>query len=235
MPTIMVVCPTRGRPQKARETYDAFTKTKRDPHTQMRFIIDHDDPDFDAYLSSGVPYATFEHEGGGMGPPMNAAAAEYAKTYDIIGFVGDDHRFRSVGWDEQIGWMLTDGDGHGGIGIAYGNDLARHDIPTQVFIRSEIVRALGWFCLPGAKHLYLDNTWADLGNKGECIAYMPNVIIEHAHAFFGKSEMDAGYARVNHPSMYEHDARVYRDWNESGQAAEDIATVRRLMHGADEA
>ena len=226
---IIVVTPTRGRVQKARETYEAFTKTKRDPHSQMRFIIDKDDPDYDAYVASGVPYASFEHEGGGMGPPMNAAAAEYAKTFDIVGFIGDDHRFRSVGWDVVISHTLRNG------GMAFGNDLARHDIPTEVFISSDIVQALGWFCLPGAKHLYLDNTWAQVGREAGCLTYLPDVIIEHVHAFFGKAEMDEGYRRVNHPTMYEHDAKIYREWNESGQAARDIETVRRVLTRAAEA
>jgi len=227
--SIIVVTPTRGRPQKARETYDAFTQTRRDPTTQIRFIIDEDDPEFEAYKASGVPYEVFEHEGGGMGPPMNAAAIVYAKTFDIVGFVGDDHRFRSVGWDVAIARTLSNG------GMAYGNDLARHDIPTEVFISSDIVLALGWFCLPGAKHLYLDNTWAQVGRESGCLTYLPDVIIEHAHAFFGKAPMDEGYARVNHPSMYAHDEAVYRQWNESGQAKRDIETVRRVLTGAEEA
>lgn len=226
MPTIMVVCPTRGRPQKARETYDAFIATKTEYTTQIRFVVDYDDPEREAYVDAGVPYVSFDHEGGGMGPPMNAAAAEYAKTFDIIGFVGDDHRFRTKGWDKQVGSVLS----KPSIGMTYGNDLARKDIPTQVFIRSEIVRALGWFCLPGAHHLYLDNTWSDLGWGAETMAYMDGVVIEHAHAFYGKSEMDEGYQRVNAPEMYSHDAAVYQRWRASGQARVDIEMVRRLMH-----
>lgn len=223
--SIIVVTPTRGRPDRAREAYDSFIATRRDPTTKMVFVVDHDDPDREGY--QGVPVASFDHEGGGMGPPMNAAAAEYAKTYDVVGFIGDDHRFRTDGWDVILARVLQ----QPGLGIAYGDDLARKDIPTQVFIRSDIIRALGWFCLPGAKHLYLDNAWADLGNQAGCLAFVDSVVIEHAHAFFGKAEMDEGYLRVNSPMMYSHDLEAYQRWIETGQAAQDIETVRRVVRG----
>jgi len=225
--SIVVITPTRGRPHKAADSYKAFLTTRQDPTSEMVFVVDKDDDTWDDYVKAKVPMVTYDHEGGGMGPPMNVAALDYADKCSIIGFIGDDHRFVSMGWDVAIGRTLSNG------GMAYGNDLARQDIPTAVFISSDIVKALGWFCLPGAKHLYLDNTWAQVGREAGCLTYLPDVIIEHVHAFFGKAEMDEGYRRVNHPSMYAHDEQVYRDWNESGQAAEDVATVRRLMHGEE--
>jgi hypothetical protein len=229
--SIIVITPTRGRPAKAAESYEAFLKTRQDPASAMVFVVDKDDPDWDAYVAVKVPVVTYDHEGGGMGPPMNAAAADYAASgeHSIVGFIGDDHRFRSLGWDVAIGRALENG------GMAYGNDLARQDIPTAVFISSDIVRALGWFCLPGAKHLYLDNTWAQVGREAGCLMYLPDVIIEHAHPFFGRGQMDEHYARVNHPSMYAHDEKVYREWNMSGQAQRDIETVRGVMTSAKEA
>lgn len=221
--SIVVITPTRGRPDKARESYETFLSTKRLPTTKMVFVVDADDETFNDYVKAGVPMVTYEHEGGGMGPPMNAAALDFMDKYDIIGFVGDDHRFRTEEWDQYISEALHKG------GLAYGNDLARRDIPTAVFISSDIVRTLGWFCLPGAKHLYLDNTWAQLGRSIGRMYYLPSVIIEHAHAFYGKSEMDEGYRRVNHPSMYAHDAKVYEEWNRSGKADEDIEAVKAML------
>lgn len=190
----------------------------------MVFVVDGDDPTFSGYVKERLPIVSYEHEGGGMGPPLNAAILDMSKFYDITGFVGDDHRFRTAGWDTQIEQVLSERPG-----FAFGNDLARNDIPTQVFVNSRIVMALGWMALPGAKHLYLDNTWAYLGGSISSLSYLPDVIIEHVHPFFGKGQMDEGYARVNQASMYEHDNAVFRQWMDSGQAAKDVETIRAVL------
>jgi hypothetical protein len=222
--SIVVICPTRGRPEKARDAYDAFLNTRVLPDTKMEFVVDADDPSFGAYVKQQIPIVTYEHEGGGMGPPLNVAVKDLSPHYDITGFVGDDHRFRTPGWDEMFTECLTE---HAG--FVFGNDLVRDDIPTQVFVNSKIVLALGWMALPGAKHLYLDNTWLYLGSGIGRMFYMPAVIIEHMHPIAGKSAMDEGYARVNHPSMYEHDSIAFSTWVDSGQAAKDIEVIKAVL------
>jgi hypothetical protein len=222
---IIVICPSRGRPQKAKEGYEAFLSTKTRDDSKMVFVVDNDDDAFGEYVSEAmVPIVTYKHEGGGMGPPLNAAVADLAHHYDIVGFVGDDHRFRTKGWDEAIEQCLAQRPG-----FAFGNDLARNDIPTQVFVTSKVVLALGWMCLPGAKHLYLDNTWAELGGRAHCLSYLPNVVIEHVHPAYGKAQMDEGYVRVNSAEMYGHDAAVFRQWIESGDVDRDVLTVTRAL------
>jgi hypothetical protein len=183
----------------------------------MSFIVDADDPTFVQY--EHLPMLTYEHEGGGMGPPLNAGAVDVAPKCDIVGFIGDDHRFRTSGWDQTITEALASIGG----GIAYGDDLAqRQNLATQVFISSSIVMALGWMALPGAKHLFLDNTWMTLGGSMSRLIYVPQVVIEHMHPYFGKGEMDEGYERVNASPVVEHDRAAYEAWVRDG-AREDIA------------
>jgi hypothetical protein len=221
--SMMVICPTRGRPKKAMETLDAWMATAVLPDSRIIFVVDKDDPLLAEYNMTALPLASFEHKGGGMAEPVNAAAKFYAPDYDILGFVGDDHRFRTQAWDEVIVDVLREKPG-----FAYANDLIRSDIPTQVFITSKVVQALGWMCLPGAKHLYLDNTWATLGKGAECISYVSSIVIEHCHPFFGRGEMDEGYARVNNPEMYDHDSRVFGKWLQDSALA-DIEKVRQAI------
>jgi len=222
--SLIVIVPSRGRPAKARECYDAFMATALLPSTKMVFVVDTDDGTFADYVGAKLPIVSYEHEGGGMGPPLNAAVKDLAPHHSIVGFVGDDHRFRTDGWDIEMTRCLDHKPG-----FAYGNDLARHDIPTQVFVSVPIVLALGWMSLPGARHLYLDNTWATLGSGADCLSYLPDVVIEHMHPIYGKAEMDEGYARVNAGPMYEHDAAVFNLWVSSGQAERDVATVKAAL------
>ena len=220
---ILVITPTRGRPQKAKAAYLTFTETRSLEDTAMVFVVDKDDPTFMEYVDSGLPVVSYDHEGGGMAAPLNAAVADLATRCDIVGFVGDDHRFRTPAWDEKIVDVLeTDP------GVAYGNDLIRSDIPTQVFINSAIVQALGWMAVPGCRHLYLDNGWRVLGLGIGSYHYVSSVVIEHCHPFFGRGEMDEGYARVNSGEMYAHDAAAFDRWlKESSEA--DIARARKAI------
>lgn len=211
MVSIWVLTPSRGRPAKAAECYQAFLDTRVLPDTKMSFIVDADDDTFREY--EHLPMLTYEHEGGGMGPPLNAGALDVASKCDIIGFIGDDHRFRTRGWDKTITEALASMGG----GVAYGDDLAqRHNLATQVFISSPVVVALGWMALPGAKHLWLDNTWMTLGSGMNRLMYVPQVVIEHIHPYFGKAEWDEGYARANASEVIDHDRAVYEAWLEDG-------------------
>ncbi len=211
---LTVLMPSRGRERQAREAYDAFRATKVLPATQMLIVLTVGERGY-----ADLP-CVYVEEGGGMGAPLNAALV-CAKNANIVGFVGDDHRFLTPGFDEAI---VAANDELGG-GIVYGNDLLRgEDLPSQVFIDRRITDALGWMALPGAHHLFLDDTWRTLGHSIGRLKYLPDVHIEHLHFTAGKSEMDEGYARVNASSMYEHDAAVYWKWvNE--QLATDTETV----------
>jgi hypothetical protein len=221
--SICVITPSRGRPAKAFAAYESFLRMRSPADSVMNIVVDTSDPANLEYRTLGIPVIEYEGEGGGMGAPLNKVAADLAPMYDILGFVGDDHRFRSKDWDVPVSQALARG------GIAYGDDLSRPDLPTQVFISSDIVQALGWMCLPGAKHLYLDDTWRYLGNEADCLYFLPQVIIEHVHPAAGKGTMDEGYARVNHPDIYSHDGTLFREWIESGQAAKDVMNVRTVL------
>ena len=189
----------------------------------MSFIVDKDDPTFTQY--EHLPMLSYDHEGGGMGPPLNAGALDVAPKCDIVGFVGDDHRFRSAGWDVHITNALKSIGG----GIAFGDDLAqRQNLATQVFISSSVVMALGWMALPGAKHLYLDNTWMVLGQGMRHLVYVPAAVIEHMHPFFGKAAMDEGYERVNAPEVYSHDRLAFEAWTQ-GAMRQDVENAVRAL------
>ena len=88
------------------------------------------------------------------------------------------------GWDRLLLEAL---DKLGGEGIAYGNDLHQGEaLPTAPVISSGIVGALGWMMGPGLKHMHVDDVWRDLGQAAGCLAYVPEVVIEHQHPDAGK-------------------------------------------------
>lgn len=160
---------------------------------------------------------------------VNALNAAVKLTFEhwpqetVVGFVGDDHRFRTRDWDKVFHEALGDRPG-----FVYGNDLfwGNGEIPTQIFTSAVILKYLGWMGLPGCTHLFIDNAWMELGQATGCIRYYKNIIIEHMHPAGGKVEWDEGHLRVNSPAMYGHDGEVFEQWRSSDRFLEDVQRVR---------
>jgi hypothetical protein len=151
-------------------------------------------------------------------------AVHRAGAVDYLGFIGDDNRFKTPGWDRMIVEAL---DANGG-GFAYCNDLWRNDLPNHIFVSTKIVKSLGYLGLPGIRHLYMDNTWKVLGEGADCLYYLPHVLIEHLHPLNGKAEWDDSYRLSNSEMMYDHDREVFVRWMLDG-AARDIEIVRSVI------
>jgi hypothetical protein len=144
-----------------------------------------------------------------MNGTLNAAAVENANKYEYIGFMGDDHRTRTPGWDEKVIEALQDHN------VVYGNDLIWGEgLPTAVFLRSEVVQKLGYMAPPELIHLYLDNFWLELG-KATSIKYLPDVIIEHLHPSVGKAQWTDSYKEVNDQALYQADEKAFKNYLET--------------------
>ena len=222
--SMCVIVPSRGRSANVRALKEAWDATAALAH--LTVAVDADDPSRDAYLAEAGDVV--------LGPrlrmagTLNKVALERATRYDYIGFMGDDHRPRTAGWDEEIRETLA----KMGTGIVYGDDLLQgKNLPTAVFMTSNIIRALGYMAPPGLIHLYLDNFWLDLGTAADVLRYLPDVLIEHMHPTNGKAPMDAGYAEVNDPAMYAADSETYVTYRRSPQFGTDVAKVKALSRG----
>lgn len=228
---LTVICPSRGRPESAAEVLRTFKATAVDLDTRLWFIVDPDDPTWDQYpndLEEPVVLTwrlAQKPELSGMLPPLNMAIRipEVIGQSDVVGFVGDDHRFRTDGWDAAIeDWL----EAHPG--VAYADDLLqRQNLPTQWFVSRPIVEAFG-MGLPTLRHLYIDDYWKTLASAAGCLYYLPDIVIEHMHPTAGKAEWDDNYRRVNAPEMYQHDNAAYQAWRD-GRMAADVEVLRGLV------
>jgi len=146
-------------------------------------------------------------------------------TDSIVGHIGDDHRFRTIGWDKRVLETLETP------GVAVPNDGTHHgNIPTACFLSMVIPKALGWLALPTCTHLYIDNAWRSIGEAMAAYRYMPDVLVEHLHPTVGKSEWDAGYRLNNSDIMFANDRAAWLAWQESGTMAEDMAKIGRAVY-----
>jgi hypothetical protein len=229
MADLVVIVPSRGRPQAAAELIEAFRDTRTTAH--LVFAIDEDDPARDEYAKV-IPTASATIDTGGapatMVRALNAVAIRRANLDDApfaIGFMGDDHRPRTQGWDQRYLDALRGL----GTGIVYGNDLYQgHRLPTQVAMTSDIVRAVGYMAPPALRHLFVDNTWLRWGKSLDRIRYLPDVIVEHRHPHAGKAQWDEGYLRVNSGEVASHDQAAFNAYVADG-LDEDLAKIRAVM------
>jgi hypothetical protein len=223
---MVFIVPTRGRPRQVEKLCEAWEKTCVTNPTLL-LCVDDDDPCLQEYIdlvnggNNIFEPLVYEHflleirigKRLRLGPTLNESALEWVDRSKNIGFMGDDHRPRSRGWDLEYITELELMD----CGMVYGNDLLQGEkLPTQIAMSSDIIKAMGFMVPPGLIHMYLDDFWLYLGTSLDSIVYQPDVIIEHMHPLAGKSAWDAGYREVNADSMYAHDKIAYREFRETG-------------------
>ena len=231
---LLVIIPTRGRPQAIPEIVAAWNETGTT--ADLLFAIDDDDPSRDAYAAAIDAARRGPHDWRLLiqrGPrlrlcgTLNQVAVKYADQYRFLAFLGDDHRPRpaAVPWDARFRECLS-----GGSGIVYGNDLLMGErMPTAVAMTSDIVKTLGYMAPPTLVHLCLDLVWLEWGRGMERITYLDDVVIEHMHPANGKAVLDQGYEECNSPEQVGADSAAYFDYRDDGGLEADLAKLRTLV------
>lgn len=233
MSSLLCIVPSRGRPDNVAALLEAWESTSSG-EASLLVAVDEDDAARERYLEAvrDVGFAWLE-----VGPPptrpgmaevLNRYARRYCNSYRYLGFMGDDHRPRTSNWDAALVDVLRPTTA----GLAYGNDLVHGvNLPTAVVMSSVIPRALGGMVPGDLAHLYIDNAWLELG-RATFLRYLPDVIIQHEHPIAGRASWDEGYARVNHPTVYEADLHRYRTWRAT-RFDEDVARIRAAAASAE--
>jgi hypothetical protein len=231
MSELTVIVPTRGRPDNLWQLWLAFKETCT-ADTKLVAVADDDDPYLIGYeqrvdWAAGNPrLQLLVGPRLRLGGTLNAAAPIFAAQCPRIGFMGDDHRPRTVGWDQRYIDALDEL----GTGLVYGNDLIQGpNLPTQVAMTSDIVLATDHMVPPGLTHLWIDNSWLALGQALDAITYLPDVIVEHCHPIAGRASWDEGYAECNTDALMDADRAVYEQWraNDLGRWVQQIKEYQR--------
>ncbi len=194
---LLVIVPSRGRPDNAQRLLEALERTA--PAVDVIFAVDSDDPTLNEYPAS----FTQEVEGGSMVAALNQVAVANTEKYPYIGFLGDD----TLPHDFWYGRILFALERHPNA-MVYGNDLIHGPgLPTAIFMDSNVIRTLGFMAPPEQKHLFVDNYWKALGEETGNLFYVDDAYIEHLHPLVGKAETDVVYDKVN--SLWGHDEQAF--------------------------
>ena len=227
---LLVIIPTRGRPQAIPEIIQVWDDTGAT--ADVLFAVDTDDHELAAYKKHAAAYKGDERVRFTFGKrrrlvgTLNAQAVKAAKTYRFLAFMGDDHRPRpaAMPWDARIRECLS-----GGPGIVYGNDLLQGEkMATAVAMTSDIVDTLGYRGPPAMVHLCVDLVWVAWGNAMQRITYLDDMVIEHLHPAAQKADMDSGYEECNRPEQVASDSVAYHAYMQ-GEFKVDSDKLKALV------
>lgn len=235
---LTVFVPTRGRPQQLVDFASNFDQTKTSSATKVVFVVDEDDRDLARYKAKNAErwdIFVAPTTRRGMVGALNAAFNDYRERGALgfaVGFQGDDHRPRTVGWDTRYLDVLQDL----GTGLVYGNDLYQGPtMPTQIAFTTDIALAVGYMSPPELDHLCVDVVWREWGKAIDRYVYLDDVIVEHMHPLAGKAKNDKEYRAVNSTLMARHDNDAYLMYMERGRFTEDVGRIKMMMeHGYSE-
>lgn len=220
MAELLVIVPSRGRPEAVKALKHAWNNTTGG-ESELLIAVDDDDPKLEEYQSmaslEGLRLRVGPRKR--LGPTLNEVALEEANNYPYLGFMGDDHRPLSMYWDSHYIAFLHM------YHFVYGDDrLQGENLPTQIAMRSDVVKALGYMSPPTLVHMYIDDAWKAWGLGIDSIKYDPHVIIEHLHPVAGKAPQDELYTEVW--AYMEPDSQRWREYRDSGRLAEDIEKLK---------
>lgn len=231
MSELAVVIPTRSRPHNMAPLLNEWHNTDAFDVADLVIAVDADDMLIDQYHSAllglrGVTVYVLP-EWQPMVPKLNRVALDLTEKYPVVAFAGDDHLPRTNKWAHLL---VQDHYGTRKPQIVYGRDGHQDErLPTWWSMDSRIIRALGRMVPAPVQHLYCDNSVLQLGKAANCLLYDSRIELEHMHPFFGKSQPDAQYTRVNRPQQYDRDGSMFRSWMEL--ALEDDASLVRSIGG----
>jgi hypothetical protein len=219
------MCPSRARPQAARETMASFEATRKDPRSRIVFIVDRDDPTARDYPRE---HTHFVPATGCMGDALRLATTPAVMgDATSVGMIGDDNRFRTPGWDITFDTYLTER-----VGVAYGDDGYQHErLPTSWWVSRPLVDMFG-LAPQGLRHLYMDNWWKSLGEGLGVLRYFPDIDIEHLHPDAGKAPTDAIYQRGSSRTNATNDRAAFQRWERRTRPI-DLKRARPLLRGND--
>lgn len=200
----MWIFATRNRPENCKRFIDAWIKTKASTPVYVR--IDDDDSTLDELTSLSWPkdFKIVVGKREGLRAAMQELYLENPNE-PWYGLLADDLVPQTENWDILLAERA------GNKNISYPNDLGgKPKLPTHPVVGGDLTRALGWFGFPVVQHLYVDTVYQYIGNQLNNLYRMEDVIVEHVHPFWNKTDSDKIYSENKQRAA--RDKENYLNW-----------------------
>ena len=200
----MWILPTRSRPLSCHRFIENWIET--DSSTDVLIRLDECDPDLEKILSLNWPknFTVRIGKREGVAKATNELFQEF-KNEPWYGFLADDFVPKTMHWDKKLSKAASNKF------ISYPNDMAeRTDLPTLPCVGGDLVREIGYFGFPFTHHYYVDTVYQFLGKNLNIIKRLEDVIVEHMHYEFGKSNIDITYQESS--EKFKGDKSIWKNW-----------------------
>lgn len=200
----MIILPTMYR----RANLERFVKSYQQTGASLPVWVILDWNNYGQYAGMSLP-DSFKvirvSSGARVGEIFNNIFRYYPKE-DFYGIMADDVVPETYRWDILLKEACSTDK------IAWGFD-GGHDetLPRHPFIGGDLVRKMGFLCVPGLKHWYVDDGWRDIATGLDCGVYRPEIRMVHHHPTVGLSSQDRTYSEQPDPRT---DEIRYRKWHE---------------------
>lgn len=198
----MWVLPSLGRPERAQLVAEVA------PHVKITLRLHRGDPELKRYLKIKWPkrWKVLVGPNLPLAPTLNWMFREFPRERQY-GFLADDTIPSPSDWAHRL---TTAAGRHF---IAYPDDgIHGENLCTHHCIGGDLMREVGWWCLPSLKHSFFDTVWWIIGSESGNLRYCPEVKFEHRHFMKGE-DMDATYEKGQ--SFYKQDQKVFNRWRET--------------------
>lgn len=185
--SISILCPTRNRTNDFLRMYYSALEKSCQPD-QIEFVICVDQDDIGSQQICGKNITSFISPPDHIYSNLHNLCASKAQ-HDILMGAADDIVFRTLGWDDLVRQEFEKLDDK--IAYVYPNDGAHGvNLGTHGFFHKKWFETLGYLSPPIFTIDYSDNYVMDVARGVGRAIYLPNVLVEHMHWSFGKSEVD---------------------------------------------
>ena len=201
----MWILPSRSRPHNISRLVDAWILTGAS--TPVELCLDLNDPCLRQYLSMPLPsgWSVVTGERDGLSRVYNDAFARHPEE-SWHGFIADDVVPLTDSWDVK----LIEAAGRDGMAVPAGG----HDPngAPHFVLGGDLVRSMGWLCLPGLDRLYIDTAWQRIAEERGVLRRVPDVVLEHRHFSNKRARIDATYLKHRKTQ----DKLIYDNWRQNG-------------------
>lgn len=229
MKPLLIILPSRGRPEKIKLCIDSYLSTTDGTYSELQVQLDNCDPKVDEYRKVLNQYDS-ERVSYKIRPRPSNNPKVYCltriinrafycdKSREYYSVINDDMIFESKDWDKILAlpWCISTCKERNMI-EKYGETMNGSPVagfPIISVIDGRICREIGWLQMPEIEGGCGDNCWFILGLQCKNLIYNPNVVFVHNHFAFNKSEMDDTYAPIygNENSGAMDDYKRFLDW-----------------------
>lgn len=206
---ISILCPTKYRPDGLRAMWESALETSSVELELVLYVDEYDQLTLKTVPTLRGNVKLIVGDGTEIYSNLHNICCEES-SHDLFMGAADDIIFRTPGWDaliiekfstlpDKIGYIYPN-DGHNG-----------EKLGTHGFFHKNWFRTLGYIAPPIFTVDYSDNYIMDVARGVNRCIYVPEVLAEHMHWTFNKSEFDRTAQIAHQKRTTTNNSKIYSD------------------------